>query len=68
MCFAFEVLHFSFLLGKVGIGTEIVNLTSAIAAFNAISGTRKENTSTAETVLGKRVKTGAVFANVWEGF
>ena len=47
---------------------EIVNLTSAIAAFNAISGTRKENTSTVETVLGKLVKTGTVFANVWEGF
>ena len=68
MCFAFKVLHFSGRRGKVGIGTEIVNLTSAIAAFNAISGTRKENTSTVETVLGKLVKTGAVFANVWEGF
>ena len=33
---------------------EIVNLTSAIAAFNAISGTRKENNKRIYTELEKK--------------
>ena len=60
MCFAFEVLHFSRRRGKVGIGTEIVNLTSAIAAFNAISGTRKENNKRIYTELEKIARVQSV--------